>query len=117
MALLTTQVLSRSGIVPSFAAAAAGGDTFACGNDMRDYVEVKNASGASITVTVAAVQTSLNTGIAGTVTIPNISVAVAAGAQRKIGPFPAAYINNGIVSMTYSAVTSVTVGAFRTPNE
>lgn len=115
MAAYSVQTISRAGLTPAFTAAALS-DTFVCPNDRRTYLEVINA-GSQITATIAAVQTTIKTGIAGDVTVDDIVVTVpATTGRKKIGPFPAAYINAGIVTVAYSGVTSVTAGAFYLPD-
>lgn len=112
MAALTLQSIVPAGITPALVAASAGGDSFANKTDERTFLHVKNASGASVTVTAAAVMTSSRVPGVGTLATPNIAVAVGAGAEAIIGPFSAAYNDaNGNVNVTYSAVASVTVGA------
>lgn len=103
MAVLTAATVSRAGTDVAGVAAGAGGDSFA--NTGKEFLEVKNGSGASITVTLD-VQATLE-GMA--VTDP--TVAVAAGATKIIGPFPTHLFNdaNGRANVTYSAVTTVTV--------
>lgn len=108
MALLATQTVTDAGITPAYGAASAGGDTFQPGDDV--FLHVKNASGASVTVTVAS-QKPCNHG-----TTHNAAVAVPAGAERMLGPFPAerwASPASGLVSVTYSATASVTVAVVR----
>jgi hypothetical protein len=108
MATLATQPVSRAGIVPAYAAAAAGGDKFAPGKDT--LLHVKNGSAAAITVTIVTPKTtSYGSEIA------DNEVAVAAGSERLIGPFPYEHYadtDDGLGDITYSAVTSLTVGAF-----
>ena len=48
MATLTTQTIVRTGLAPSYAAAAGGGDAMDTGDDM--FLHVKNTSGGAITV-------------------------------------------------------------------
>lgn len=116
MAVLTVNPIVLAGFTSALVAAAGGGDLVPDDGNERTYVEVLNGSGASINVTVAPVETSRNVGGIGSVTIPSIVVAVAAGARKKIGPFPSAYRNSsGQVALAYSAVTTVTVGAFSLP--
>lgn len=107
MAALVPTQISMAGGVDTLAAAAGGGDTFL--NDGRCEFEVNNGSGAPITVTFVA-----QSKVQG-LTITNPAVAVAAGARRKFGPFPPEIFNDasGNVSVTYSGVTSLTVGVFR----
>lgn len=109
MADLTVQVISLLGIVPSYAAAAVGGNAFL--NSGREYFHVKNGSAASIDVTVDSVA-PCNQGFD-----HNVVVAVAASAEKLIGPFPKSRFNDAAekVQVTYSAVTTVTVAAVRLP--
>jgi hypothetical protein len=109
MAALPVNQLTAAGIVdPALVAAAAGGDTVAAFAD-RTWIEVNNASGGSINVTVA------DPGVtpAGNPATSQV-VAVGAGVKKRIW-LPAGVINSttGLVSITYSAVASVTAGAFR----
>ncbi len=106
MATLTTQTISQTGITPSFAAAAGGGDKFTPGDNT--YLEVINGSGGAITVTVdSKVASNYGTDV-------NDAVVVGAGARAKIGPFPAQRFqgSDGLADITYSGVTSLTVGVF-----
>jgi len=109
MADLTVQVISLLGIIPSLAAAAVGGDAFL--NSGREYLHVKNGSAASIDVTVDSVA-PCNQGVD-----HNAIVAIAAGVEKLIGPFPKARFNDAAekVQVTYSDVTTVTVAAVRLP--
>lgn len=88
-------------------AAAAGGDEFA--NTGDTFFQIKNA-GSEITLTVETPAKIEGIDIAEiTVTIP------ATTGDKMIGPFDPAIFNQstGRVAVTYSAVTSVTVGAFK----
>lgn len=106
MAQLASQAVTRGGLSPSYANAAAGGDTF---TPTRDTVlHAKNGSGASITVTVATPGTEIGLPIA------DVAVAVPAGEERLIGPFPHEHFADpadGLAHITYSDVTSLTVAA------
>lgn len=108
MALLTVQIATVAGIVPSFVAAGAGGDTFS--NTGRESLYVKNGSGASITVTINSLL-NCDQGFD-----HDFVVTVAAGVDKVIGPFATNRFNDGggLVGVTYSAVTTVTVAAVRT---
>ncbi len=110
MALLATQPIVRAGLAPAYAAAAGGGDTFAPGSNV--FLHVKNASGGALTVTVVTPRTdALGNPIADNA----ISVPATTG-DRMIGPFPAeAYADptTGLANITYSGVTSLTIGAFQ----
>lgn len=110
MADLTVTNLSRAGITPTLGAAGAGGDTFT-NSDERAFVVVKNGGGSAITVTLDI----LTTVDGQAVTDPTVSVP--ASGERWIGPFPRNHYNNAQdkVTITYSSVTSVTVGVFRVP--
>lgn len=104
MAALTVAELTTAGVADSLAAAAGGGDTFA--NTGSEWFEINNGGGSPITVTFAAASTYLGE------TITNRAVTVANGARKKIGRFPPAIFGT-TVTVTYSAVTSVTVGVFK----
>jgi len=107
MAILTVQQTALAGITPSWVAAAAGGDEFR--NTGHTYAEVKNASGGDITVTVVS-QQECDQGYTHDETV----VVVATTGVKRIGPFDPSRFNNesGNVELTYSGVTSLTVGAF-----
>lgn len=117
MATLTVQSLSQSGLTPSLSAAASGGDDFVCADDQRHFVEMDNEDASSHTLTIAAQRSTAQQSGVGDVAVSDISVAVAAGARGLVGPITSAYIrsSDGKVEMTYDAVTSVTVGAFKVP--
>lgn len=117
MATLTVQNIDNDGLTPSFASANSGGDDFVCQDDQRTYLEVLNGGGSTITVTVAAQQSSAQQSGVGAVAVSALTMSVAASGRGKLGPFGAAHIrgNDGKVQVSYSAVTSVTVGVFRLP--
>lgn len=107
---LTTQPIDSDGLTPVFAAANVDGHII----DADAYIEVVNGSGGSINVTV---QTPAE--YAGLAVAERI-IAVGAGARAKIGHFdpkvyarPTGVADPGKVYVDFSAVTSVTVGAFR----
>lgn len=107
MATLTSQQISLAPAASTLAAASVGGDKVAPGD--TTFLEVLNSSGSSITVTIDSVTPS-NYG-----DDTNVVVTVAAGARKKIGPLRASRFAgavDGLVSVTYSDVTTVTVGAF-----
>lgn len=106
MATLAPQAVLVTGLNVSLAAASAGGD--ACNPDDLVLLYVNNASGGSINVTVVTPGTVYGQAV------PDVVVAVPAGAFRIIDlPAPLADPITGLVSWTYSAVTSVTVGLIR----
>lgn len=108
MATLTVQDMTPAGLVPSYAAADVAGDEFA--NNGRVTFWVKNGGAGAITVTVAAVgacdQGFTHTGGG---SVPND------GVPKSFGPFDTYRFNDadGLVQITYSGVTSVTVAAVR----
>jgi len=106
MATFTTQLIVPAGLNPTFAAAAGGGDKFTPGD--TTFIETINASGGSITVTVdSKVNSNYGTDV-------NLVVAVPAGERRRIGPLPAQRFagSDGLGDITYSGVTTFTVGVF-----
>lgn len=106
MATLTYQQASIQGAAYASAAANVGGDKVA--PHSRGAVIVENGDASPITVTIAVPGTD-KYGQAR----PDIPVTVAAGAAKIIGPFPADLASDvdGLVAITYSGVTSVTVAA------
>lgn len=113
---LTTTDVTSAGILSTAGAVAAtvSGDSYT--NDGRTMFVVTNGGGSPITVTVTVQRTTFNVSGVGTVTFANIPISVTNGTTRFIlvpqGPYNDA---NGRVSVTYSAVTSVTVSAVRVP--
>jgi hypothetical protein len=108
MATLTTLQVLQAGTVPATVSAAAGGDKVVPGDNV--WLEVTNGGGAPITVTATS-GTVTNYG-----TNADLVVTVANGATKRIGPLSAqrfAAVADGLVAITYSAVTTVTVAAWR----
>ena len=106
MAVLTPQAVGIPSILPTFAAASAGGDSFVQANDQ--VLVVKNGGGSPINVTIV-VPGNDDFGTAR----PDVVVAVANATERYIPTSHLLYNDGtGNVSVTYSAVTSVTVGLF-----
>ncbi len=110
MATFATQEVRRSGLAPAYSAAAGGGDSFTPDNDT--FIHVKNASGASITVTVVTPGSAFED-----TTISDIAVSVpATTGDRMIGPFPPQHFadpSDGLADITYSGVTSLTVAVLK----
>lgn len=102
MAALAVQRPALAGTAVTYAAAAGGGDTF--DNDGKTLLHVKNGGGGSINVTANA-SIACNQGHD-----HDAVVAVPAGGERIIGPFPLNQFGP-TVSLTYSGVTSVTAAA------
>lgn len=103
MALLTPQTIDRDGTQIAFAAAAGGGDTVAYAPARK--LLVNNGDASPVTVTV-----SVNATIAG-VTVPDLDVVCAAGEITGILLDARQADANGIIAISYSAVTSITVAA------
>lgn len=106
MATLAYTQVGIAGVAAPAAAATGGGDKVAP-ND-RGALLVTNGGGGSITVTIA-VPGNTKYGQAN----PDVAVAVAAGATKLIGPLPAdlADPSDGLIAISYSGVSSVSVGA------
>jgi len=109
MATLTTQVVNRAGTIPTYGAATGGGDAMSCSDD--SFLHVKNGGGSAITVTLA-----IPAGASGypNVAYTNTIVSVGNGSEKMIGPIKAAIYADpvtGLCTITYSAVTSVTVAS------
>jgi hypothetical protein len=110
MATLATQKISRDGIAETLVAAAAGGDACECGTSVWLKAANAGASPVSVTLNVPAGITYHGEAVQSRV------VSVPAGQHRLIGPVDGSIYRSpttGFCSVTYSAVTSVTVGAFR----
>lgn len=97
----------------ALAAAAGGGDKFP--NDGQTFFIVKNGDGSDHTVTFPF--SGINQGVIDGITPSNTARTVTAGHTAIFGPFPSGLYNDasGLVSVTYSAVTSVTVAAVKMP--
>lgn len=109
MANLALQKVTPTGVAVVLQAAAAGGDTFPWTRGA--YLEVNNASGAAITVTIDS-RKLCDQGFD-----HNFAISVPAGQSRRIGPFDGDRFadSQGLVNVSYSAVTSLTVGAVEVP--
>lgn len=111
MALIPLQTMAAAGLAPTTQAAIIGGDTVALASatDDKSFLQVTNGGGSPITVTLTD-PGATPAGNAGTATAQS----VAAGAT-KFFPLLPALVNasTGLVSISYSAVTTVTVAAIR----
>lgn len=76
----------------------------------KNVIYIKNASGVSINATF--ITTTVIDGIA----LPDLVIAIAAGAERMIGPFNNRFYGSGTLTkdiyIDFSASADVTVGAF-----
>jgi hypothetical protein len=104
MAVLAVTPVIRTGTTDVTVSASAGGDLLP--NTGKEWVEVINGGGGAITVTAS--------GYVDAQVVAIQAVSVGAGVRRKIGPFPPHIYNNTSqqVAITYSGVTTVTVGAY-----
>lgn len=108
MAALTVQTIVIAGVEKAtLVAATAAGDSFV--NDGKTFLEVANGDATPMTVTIAGARNvQLDTSAEKEVT-------VADGTSQMIGPFPVGNYNRETdesVVVTYSSVTSLTIGAF-----
>jgi len=116
--VLTVQEISRAGksVTEQLAAATAThGDKFL--NDGKTFLRIKNGDASPITVTIQTPGTIDGQALA------DLTVTIAATADedgldfQDIGPFTAIYNqSDGYVWALCSAVTSVTIGAYRLTN-
>lgn len=108
MATLTTQVIGQAGTAITFSnATASGGDQCATGDGVK--LLINNASASSVTATLVTPGT-----VDGDLAIADRTFTVAAGAIGAI-PMTDRYRDpaTGLATVTYSAVTSVTVAVIR----
>jgi hypothetical protein len=105
MALLSIQRPGVAGAVPAYTAVTAA-DEFP--NDGRCYLHVKNGGASPTNVTIN--DPNSPSPPSATQFDPDVLVAVAAGAEKVIGPFPPHRFNapDGNVDVTYSVTTSIT---------
>jgi hypothetical protein len=106
VALLTRQNASGlDGATVAFSAATGGGDTVVGGQGV--HLLVNNASASPITVTLVTPET-----VDGTLAVADRPIVVTNATIREI-PVPSRYNDaaTGIASITYSAVTTVTVAS------
>lgn len=111
MATLTTQSITRAGVTPTYAAAAAGGDACEVGDDI--YLHVKNTNAATRDVTLAIPSTASTYP---NVTYTNVVVTIPATTGDKlIGPISALFKNatTGRCTITYTSDVGVTIGCFK----
>lgn len=109
MALLSAfSVTGAANPVVSLSAAGGSGDTVAFNPGKTQLLLVNNGSASNITVTITAQRTTLQVG-RDVFSRANISQNVAAGTQRAF-LLSEAYVDaSGIINISYSATTTVTV--------
>jgi len=113
MATLATTVLTPAGVNPetSMISANAGGDKVV--PSASTFLRVKNSAASPITVTIDDPTTPQPVGAAAI--NPDSVIVVTNAQERWIGPLPASRFANpvdGLVAITYTSATTVTVGAF-----
>ena len=106
---LSVQQMSRAGLEPSYAAAAADGNAF--NNTGREFLHIKNT-------TTACVVTVLTPRTVDGQAVTNRTVTVPENEDRMIGPFPPATFNQGgsigdLVHVNYDDESNVTVAVIR----
>lgn len=106
MATLPIQVVPHSGLEATYSPASAGGDQAGTGAGV--LLHVKNGDSAQHTVTLAVPEK------VDSLAVDSREVTVAAGTDQFI-PLPSLYEDpaTGLASISYDAVTSVTVAVFR----
>jgi hypothetical protein len=107
MALLQTNQIKPTGEAQTLVAATAGGDTYQTGDTA--FLVAKNGGTGPVTITLEATAEEFGQPI----TSPTATVA--AGETAFIGPLASEEFNNettDVASLTYSGVTSLTVGIF-----
>lgn len=109
MALLPTQTPNTNGAVTVYTAAALT-NTFV--NNGRTLLLVKNGSGSSINATVITQIADIDGNV-----VPDKVIAIAAGAEKLIGPFPPGIYNDttGVAEVDISVVTSITIACIQVP--
>ena len=108
MATLNVSAITAAGTLNSTVSAAGGGDKVKPIGDTV-FIEVTNGGGSSITVTIPSYSTVRGQAVA------DRTVAVAASATKKIPIYAELNTNpaDGLAAISYSGVTTVTVGAYR----
>ena len=104
--VLALQEIKAVGLAPALGSANAGGHSVPCG--ANNFVAVKNGSASAVTVTIPTPAKFQGLDLA------DVAVSVPAGGERWIGPLlPSLFSqSDGYAYVDFSAVTSVTVGAF-----
>jgi hypothetical protein len=105
VALLAPQIVPVTGLEATYTSASDGGDTIAPDNGL--VLHVRNADASDKTVTV--VRPGAQYGQAN----PDVAVVVTAGENRFIKIPRELADTDGLIDVTYSAVTSVTVALLR----
>tara|TARA_R110000851_G_scaffold30062_4_gene82179 strand:+ start:1660 stop:2010 length:351 start_codon:yes stop_codon:yes gene_type:complete len=115
MALITSQNISETGIIPTLTAAAASA-TFE--NSGSEFLMIHNDSGLSTVVECVTQVTSIDLARYGEVTKANASLTLATQTIGYIGPFPPASYNDedGIATVTVSVTDNIRVAVLTIGN-
>lgn len=108
MATLVTQNITTAGILPTYTAAAGGGDAMIA--DSTSFLHVKNGTASPMTVTLVTPAT-----VDTTLTVADRAITVGANSEQMISVPDSLYRDptTGLAAITYSLATSVTVAAIR----
>lgn len=113
MATLTTQSVTRSGsgLTPTYASCAGGGDACETGDDIFLHVKNTNAATRDVTIAIPSGQ-SPYPGVVYTSTVCTIP---ATTGDKMIGPISSLYKDptTGLATITYSAVTNLTIAVVK----
>jgi len=112
MATIAQQTIVDTGLDPTYAAASAGGDTFA--NDgSQQFLHFLNANvGSARQVTITAEVATTDKAGFPTLTVPNIVVSIPLSGEKMIGPIPKqAYGANPAI--TYDSEADLTVALLK----
>tara|TARA_R100000655_G_scaffold70678_4_gene108968 strand:+ start:3081 stop:3434 length:354 start_codon:yes stop_codon:yes gene_type:complete len=113
MALIETQSITDAGKEQVLSSIGSVTNTFACTG--KEFIAVRNATAeASVTVTVTAQVSDVESQVYGSLTKSDATCTVTAGSTFFIGPFPVGGFAqaDGTASFTLSTTTDVTVGVF-----
>lgn len=120
MAVLSVQNATLAGTQHTYAAVAAGGDSFP--NDGNTILLFKNGNASPRTLTIASAAASVNKPGFGDIALSNPTATIPGsgtnGGEVMVGPFPVDRFNDpstGRVGLTYSTDTGVTVAVIRLP--
>ena len=104
---LTIQACNANGLEPVYTSATVAGDSF--NNSGSEVFIVKNGSASPLTLTVVS-PTKCNQGFS-----HDLTITVDAGDEKILGKFAPSRFNDasGLLTVNYSAVTSVTVAVVR----
>lgn len=110
MSQIATQTVTQAGLSPSLQACSSGGDTYS--PSATTFLYVKNGDSAQHTVTVHTTFSAYGQPIS------NVAVPVPAGAEMMLGPFDPGMVadpETTLATVTYDAVTSMTIAAINCP--